>query len=210
MKRLSHPLTAPLIAVLITALYYTAQGEFRLLTPDQQAYLAFEADDYDAAAERFADPRWRAAALYRQGRFEEAAALLAGFEQPEDLFNRGNALAMLGRYPEAASLYEQALEQRPGWEAARRNRDIVLSRATALEQGRGETPGTMLGADEIVTTSEKSPPGAGVDESEPAAGGMSDAELHAIWLRQVQNRSADFLRAKFAHQRAMQQQRGNP
>ena len=210
MERLRHPLTAPLIAALAAAWYFTAQGEFRLLTPDQRGYRAFEAGAFEAAGERFADPRWRAAALYRQGRFEQAAGLLAGFEQPEDLLNRGNALAMLGRYQEAASLYDRALEQRPGWEAARLNRDIVLSRARALEQGRGETPGTMLEADEIVATSERSTPGAGDDAGEPMPEGTSDADLRAIWLRQVQTRPADFLRAKFAHQRAMQQQRGNP
>jgi Ca-activated chloride channel family protein len=31
---------------------------------------------------------------------------------------------------------------------------------------------------------------------------MTDAELRSIWLRQVQTRPADFLRAKFARQYA--------
>jgi Ca-activated chloride channel family protein len=34
---------------------------------------------------------------------------------------------------------------------------------------------------------------------------MSDAELRSVWLRQVQTRPADFLRAKFAQQHTARQ-----
>ncbi len=210
--RLRHylvmPLAAPLIALVAAGLYCVWQGGCPLLTPDQQGYRAFEAGDPARAAARFSDPRWRAAALYRQGEFEQAAAMLAGFDAPEDRFNRANALAMLGRYQEAAALYEQVLEQRPQWEPARRNLDIALSRARALEQGRGETPGTELGADEIVFSSERTPPRSGDEQGEATPGGPGDADLRAVWLRQVQTRPADFLRARFAHQWARQQQEG--
>ncbi len=37
---------------------------------------------------------------------------------------------------------------------------------------------------------------------------MSDEELRAIWLRQVQTKPADFLAAKFAYQQAMRQESG--
>ena len=36
----------------------------------------------------------------------------------------------------------------------------------------------------------------------------TDAQLRSIWLRQVQTRPADFLRAKFAHQYATRQSEG--
>ena len=61
--------------------------------------------------------------------------------------------------------------------------------------------GGKLGADEIVFDQGKPSPSAG---EEPVEGGKetTDAELRSIWLRQVQTRPADFLRAKFAQQYA--------
>ena len=57
----------------------------------------------------------------------------------------------------------------------------------------------MLEADEIVFSDQKSPPS---ENTEQTDGGekLSDEELRAIWLRQVQTKPADFLRAKFAYQ----------
>ncbi len=59
----------------------------------------------------------------------------------------------------------------------------------------------MLEADEIVFSDTKSPPS---ENTEQTDGGerLSDEELRAIWLRQVQTKPADFLRAKFAYQHA--------
>ena len=42
-------------------------------TPDQQGRRFYEAHDYAEAAGAFADPEWRANALIRQGKYEEAA-----------------------------------------------------------------------------------------------------------------------------------------
>ena len=68
--------------------------------------------------------------------------------------------------------------------------------------------GGMLGADEIVYSESTSPPGSGEEQVE---GGkpLSDAELRLIWLRQVQTKPADFLRAKFAQQYATRKSEGN-
>jgi Ca-activated chloride channel family protein len=38
---------------------------------------------------------------------------------------------------------------------------------------------------------------------------MSDEELRAVWLRQVQTKPADFLAAKFAYQLAMRPESGS-
>jgi Ca-activated chloride channel family protein len=47
-------------------------------------------------------------------------------------------------------------------------------------------------------------------EVEVVTGGqMSDEELQALWLRRVQTKPADFLRAKFAYQLSRRQQ-GKP
>ena len=48
-------------------------------------------------------------------------------------------------------------------------------------------------------------------ESSEIAGGeaLSDQEIQALWLRRVQTRPADFLRAKFAYQEALREAGGD-
>jgi len=173
-----------------------------LLTPDQRAFRLFEAEEYEAAAAEFSDPAWRGVALYRQGEFEQAAGVFAGFDTPEAALNQGNSLVFMGKYDEAVARYDRALELRPDWEPAVVNREIAVARAAALDFEGGDMTGGMLGADEIVYSESASPPAAGEEQVE---GGkpLSDAELRLIWLRQVQTKPADFLRAKFAYQAAM-------
>jgi Ca-activated chloride channel family protein len=139
--------------------------------------------------------------LFRQGEFEQAAGVFAGYDTAEAAFNQGNALVMQGKYDEAIARYERALELRPDWEPAIVNRDISVARAARLRREGGDMTGGMLGADDIVFSDTKSPPS---DQTEQTDGGepMSDEELRAIWLRQVTTKPADFLRAKFAYQHA--------
>lgn len=197
-----------LIGGLGTGVYLLATGAITLLTPDQQAYRSFEQQNYDEAAAQFADPMWKGVALFRQGEFEQAAGVFAGFDTAEGAFNQGNALLMHGKYVDAADKYSRALELRPEWDAALTNREIALGRAERLKLEGGDMTGGMLGADDIVFTSGDSPPSAGEEETE---GGqeMSDAEVRAVWLRQVQTKPADFLAAKFAYQQAMRPATGD-
>lgn len=83
------------------------------------------AGEYEAAARRFDNARWRALAHYRAGRFEEAARLLEGQNDADSLYNRGNALARLGRLGEALACYDAALKQRPNDADTVFNRDLV-------------------------------------------------------------------------------------
>lgn len=185
-----------MVAALVTCVL---RDDCTLLTPDQAAYRLFTDEDYETAAETFADPMWRGVSVFRQGEFKQAVGIFAGFDTPEAAFNQGNALVMQGKYDEAVVRYERALELRSGWEPAQVNRDIAAARAAMLVQKGGEGTGGMLGADEIVFSDAKSPPSSGEEQTD---GGqpMSDEELRLIWLRQVQTKPADFLRAKFAYQ----------
>lgn len=101
------------------------------------------------AAELLEDPLWRGIALYRAGRFEPAAE---AFRQagPRASYNRGNALARAGRYEEAVAAYDAVLYRTPQDEAARINRALVATLATAIlgevrAGGRVAAEGTTSG-----------------------------------------------------------------
>ena len=195
-------IAALFIALLVAGMYSLATGAVSLLTPDQQGYRLFEQARFAEAAEYFIDPLWQGIALFKQGEFEQSAGVFAGYDTAESAFNHGNALVMQGKYGEAAERYARALELRPEWDDATINRDIALARAAMLKREGGDMTGGMLGADDIVFSEGKSPASAG-EEQVVVGQEMSDAELRAVWLRQVQTKPADFLQAKFAYQHAM-------
>ncbi len=92
---------------------------------DQQATTAFQQKDYKAAAQLAKDPAWKAASLYRTGKFKEAAATLEPLSSAKDFYNRGNALARAGKLEKALAAYDQALKLNPQMGDARFNRELV-------------------------------------------------------------------------------------
>jgi Ca-activated chloride channel homolog len=113
--------------------------------PDQQAVRQLESGAAAEAAERFQDPAWRAAANYRAGEFERALEALPDLPDPDVDYNRGNALARLGRLDDAVTAYERVLEREPDHEDARHNLELVQAlrerqpESTAGEAGDDET-----------------------------------------------------------------------
>jgi Ca-activated chloride channel homolog len=111
---------------------------------DQQAARQLEAGADAAAAARFQDPAWRAAASYRAGDYARALAALADLPDPEADYNRGNALARMGRLDEAVTAYDRVLEREPDHEDARHNLELVQ----ALRERQPESTGGEAGGDE--------------------------------------------------------------
>jgi Ca-activated chloride channel family protein len=199
------------LSVLLTVLSASAvfclvNRDCSLLTPDQKAYKSYKSGDYVAAATQFADPMWKGAALFLQGDFKQAAGIFAGYDTAPAAFNHGNALVMLGKYEDAVGRYSRALELDPGWDDAAVNLEIARARADMLKKEGGDMTGGKMGADEIVFSKGKSPPSAGEEVVEGAAD-VSDADMQAVWLRNVQTKPADFLQSKFAYQHAMGKQK---
>ncbi|MFZ0791354.1 MAG: tetratricopeptide repeat protein, partial [Chromatiaceae bacterium] len=62
---------------------------------------------------------------YRAADYAQALDDLAGLSGPEADYNRGNALARLGRLDEAIAAYERTLDQVPDHEDAKANLDLV-------------------------------------------------------------------------------------
>ncbi len=93
--------------------------------PDQKGMQALEQGDPRQAAENFQNPAWKSAAHYRAGEHEAALKSLEGMEDALSHYNRGNALARLGRYQEALKAYDEALTQQPDHADAKHNREVV-------------------------------------------------------------------------------------
>ncbi len=147
----------------------------------------------------FSDPYRRGVALYRAGEFKEAAATLATVATPEAAFDWGNALVMQGKYADAITSYDRALSLRPGWKMAADNRAIAVVRRDRMTFEGGDATGGQLKADQIAFDKKKGPQQG--EQTEVTEGErLSDEELRGFWLRRVQTRPADFLRAKFAFQ----------
>ena len=164
-------------------------------TPDQVAARALERGDAALAAETFRDAGWRATAQYRDGEFRAAADLWSSQGTAEAAFDQGNALVFLGKYEDAVESYERALELRPDWRLAAENRDVAAARIrTEVEVGEA----TEIGADDIVFTKGENNGG---DEVEATGGDqLGEDAMRELWLRNVQTKPADFLRAKFSYQ----------
>jgi len=94
------------------------------LRPDQQASQLLQQGDAQAAARRFHDPHWRAAARYQAGDYAAAAQGFTG-TSADSAYNRGNALARSGKLQAALAAYDTALQRQPDSADARYNRDLV-------------------------------------------------------------------------------------
>ena len=95
------------------------------LRADQQGKQALDEGDAARAADLFRDPRWRGAAKYQAGDYQGAIDALEKHSDADDLYNRGNALARMGQFPEAVAAYDQALTLHPDHEDAKFNRELV-------------------------------------------------------------------------------------
>ena len=171
-------------------------------SPDRQGQLLMDQENYAEAAEVFTDPMQLGNAHFKAGEFKEALAVFNTIVTTDGKYNRANCQMMLGKYDAAIELYDAVLTERPDWSPATTNREIAIAQKAALAPTTDDAGGTggKLGADEIVFDTQgknnSSEETEEVDNGEP----MSDDEMRALWLRKVQTKPADFLRAKFSYQ----------
>ena len=93
--------------------------------PDQQAASALRHGDAAKARQLARDPAWRGAAAYRAKDYAASVQALQQAKGADTQYNLGNALAKLGRYPEALKAYDRALQADPHNDDARANRKLV-------------------------------------------------------------------------------------
>lgn len=145
------------------------------INKDQQAKQYIENQEYDKAAELFNDPAWKAAAQYNAKDFSAAENILQESDGENGLYNLGNALARQGKYKDAISAYERALEINPNNEDAAYNKSIIEDELKKQEQSQQEE-----GEEDSSETSDKkqknSEPKESEDESAQSQGQQQQAQ----------------------------------
>lgn len=116
-------------------------------TPDQQARELLEEGDAQAAAELFEDREWRAVARYRSGDYPRSAEGFAGGIDARAYYNRGNALARMGRFEDAIGAYDRALELNPDDEDAAYNRELLRDLLDRRNAGNAASSSRESGSD---------------------------------------------------------------
>jgi len=221
---------------------------------DQQGQALLEQQRPAQAARRFTDAQWQGMALYEAGDYEAAAERFAQGDSARDHYNRGNALARSGELEAALDAYDQALERQADLRPALENRALVeqLLRQAPTEPPAtsgnspdkpqapgatapdGQEPNSSAPADEHAQDTEtqsgqESPAGqAGGDQNQaqsspptqppdddsttrppprPAQTSLDAEQRQALeqWLRQIPDDPAELLRRKFWYEQQQHQ-----
>lgn len=162
------------------------------VTPDQQGRWYFEHGQYEAAAAHFTDPYWRALALYRWGRFEEAGQIFGGLPGADAALMAANCHAHRQEFDDALDGYELALKRRPDFAAARANRDLMKALIAEREKSPPEDHPPDEKPDEIKEDKE----GKRGKDKQTTSGGVRQLSAD-VWMRNLNVSPADFLRMKF-------------
>lgn len=92
---------------------------------DQKGKQAFDSEDYERANELFEDAEWRAASAYKKGDYQQALDAYEQLPGLENVYNKANALAKLGKLEDAISAYDEVLNADPAHANALKNKAII-------------------------------------------------------------------------------------
>jgi len=199
MRRVAWTLAAiaGVTVVALAALGWRIGWDDLWASADQRGRYLMRHGRYAEAAEAFADPMWRGVALMKATDFKNAEQSFGGLDTAESAYDRGNALVMLGKYDEAVARYDRALALKPGWTDAEANRTLAKLRAEKVKKTGGDTGDKEQKADDVVYDKDKKNPG-GIETQVTSE--MSNQAVRDLWLKRVQTRPADFLKARFLYQ----------
>jgi Ca-activated chloride channel homolog len=169
------------------------------MTQDQQGRYYFEKGDYKKAAEKFEDPLWRGVASARAGDYNAALNAFVLSDTAEAWYNQGDALAHLGKYPEAVAAFQQALVLRPHWKEAEDNLTLVQSLIPKPKADKKDKEQEAEAPDIPPDQTKFDEKG---EKGKQAKVNVKPATMADIWMRNIQTTPADFLRRRFAIQAA--------
>ncbi len=108
---------------------------------NQRGSVQFEKGDHEQAAELFKHPGWKASSLYRAESYDEAVQYWSEQDSGNAHYNRGNALAKLGRFEDAIEAYEKALDMNPQHQDASYNKRLLEDAMQQQQQQQQEEQG---------------------------------------------------------------------
>ncbi|MCP5276429.1 MAG: VWA domain-containing protein [Burkholderiales bacterium] len=108
------------------------------LRADQRAQKHLQQGDPQTAAQQFRDPNWRGMALYEAGDYDAAAQAFAESNDLDARYNQGNALARAGDLQQAVDAYRDVLKQNPAHDDAKANLEL-LEKLLQDQQQDGES-----------------------------------------------------------------------
>ncbi|MFT5041683.1 MAG: Ca-activated chloride channel family protein [Hyphomicrobiaceae bacterium] len=185
-------------------------GDKLFSTQDQSAQRLFNSGGFSKAAVLFTEPMRQGVAWFKAGDFKRAAAAFGRTGTAEGLYNRGNAMIMLGEYDAAITSYEAALKMRADWKEAKANLNLAklrLARLMDLGDDQSQKSNSQDEGPDDIVFDERTKKQANASTEVIAGEGqeLSDAALRAQWLRRVQTKPAEYLKLKFLYQHKVAQ-----
>jgi Ca-activated chloride channel family protein len=171
-------LMGALLVVVLPPPVHALQWRDLWLRTDQQAADALQQGQAQTAARQFTDPAWQGMALYQARDYAAAAEAFAESDAAEADYNRGNALARAGRLAEAAQTYRDVLAQNPGHADARANLELV-ERLLQQQQDQPQQSGQGDGSQQQRDQSQQSGQGDGSQQQQTGAGGDAEEQQDA-------------------------------
>ncbi|MBK5354309.1 tetratricopeptide repeat protein [Pseudomonas sp. TH41] len=138
---------------------YAFDFEDLWLRPDQRGQHLLKQERPAEAAQHFEDRQWQGVALYEAGDYSAAAQRFAEGNDAHAHYNRGNALAKSGELEAALDAYEQALELQPDLRPAQTNKALVENLIKQKATAPTAEPDKNASSDSETITQEP-PPGA--------------------------------------------------
>ncbi|MEA1604340.1 VWA domain-containing protein [Pseudomonas spirodelae] len=185
-------LCLPLLLLGLPQNSYAFSFEDLWLRADQQGQRLLDAQQPAEAAQRFNDPRWQGLALYQAGDYPAAAERFANGDTASDHYNRGNALARSNELEAAIDAYTQALELQPDLAQVQKNKALVESvlqqkqqqqdqsddsqEPTDAQSPPSEPPQTGKPEHNAQQQPEQTPASQGESQDEPAEPGQKPAQ----------------------------------
>ena len=144
--------------------------------PDQRAQQALDRSAPAEAAALAESPWLRGTAEYQAGDFSAAERSFSELDTADGHYNRGNALARMGRFEEAIAAYDAALEREPDMEDALHNKGLLEQQQQQQQnqQDQGEQQDQPDGSQG--ESSEQGEPGEEGDQQEQQSGDSDSSE----------------------------------
>lgn len=160
----------PLLLLGVPQPSYAFDWDDLWLRADQQGQRLLEAGQPREAATRFADPQWQGLALYQAGDYPAAAERFAQSDSASAHYNRGNALARSNELEAALEAYGQALDLQPELIAAQKNKALVEELLRQRQQqGEQQSPDAESQEPSAEQPPQAGQPGEESDNGQPAA-----------------------------------------